>query len=192
MKSLVLLTVLLAAAPAFAESRSWNFRVFLDQREIGVHRFTLREDSGSRELRSEARFQVRLLGLTAYRYSHDATESWRGDCLQALSARTDDNGEREAVDWRSGEGECAFSFAYWNPRILQASRLLNAQTGKFEPVTVAPQGEESIEVRGRAARSQRYRLSGPRLSIDLWYAGEDWVALESTARGGRRLQYRLM
>jgi len=184
--------LLLAALPAHAETRTWNFRVFLDEREIGTHSFTLRMDGGERELKSEARFQVRLLGFTAYRYLHDATERWRGDCLQALDSTTDDNGDREKVDWRGEPGVCALSFAFWNPKILQGGPLLNAQTGRFEPVTVTRQGEESIELRGRPTLSQRYQLAGTNLAIDVWYAGTQWVALELTAKGGRRLRYRLI
>ncbi len=184
--------LLLAATPALAEPLAWNFRVFLDEREIGYHHFTLRTDGGSRELRSEARFQVRAFGLPVYRYVHDAKERWRGECLQALDATTDDNGEREKVDWRGEPGGCALSFAYWNPKILQGGPLLNAQTGRFEPVIVTPQGEETIEVRGRSTLSQRYRLAGANLAIDVWYAGTQWVALESAAKGGRRLRYRLI
>jgi hypothetical protein len=187
------LALVLCSLPAGAETRAWDFRVFLDDREIGRHRFALRADGAERELRSEARFEVKLLGFTAYRYAHEATERWAGDCLRSLTARTEDNGEKLAVDWRAEAGECRMSFAYWNPRILEAAgRLLNAQTGAFVAVTVQPQGEETIEVRGRPAPSRRYRLSGPDLAIDLWFSGRDWVALESTAKGGRRLRYRLI
>ena len=192
MNRLVPFLLLLAATPALAEPLAWNFRVFLDEREIGHHPFTLRTDGGSRELRSEARFQVRVLGLTVYRYAHDAMERWRGECLQALDSTTDDNGDREKVDWRGEPGGCALSFAYWNPKILQGGALLNAQTGRFEPVTVTSQGEETIEVRGRPTLSRRYRLAGGNLAIDVWYAGAQWVALESAAKGGRRLRYRLI
>jgi len=192
----VLLTILLCAAvPAFAEARAWDFRVFLEEREIGRHSFTLRERGSERELRSEARFDVRVLRIPAYRYRHDALERWRGDCLVSLSATTDDNGEPGAVDWRGQAGACDMSFAYWNPRMLQARRLLNAQTGEVVPVTVTAQGEETLEVRGRPVLAQRHRLlslAGPKLVIDLWYAGGEWVALQSTTEGGRVLRYRLM
>jgi hypothetical protein len=192
MKRLALAILLLAAAPAHAEARAWNFRVFLDEREIGRHRFTLSGQGAERELRSEARFDVRVLRIPAYRYRHDALERWRGDCLLSLSATTDDNGEPSAVDWRGQPGACDMSFAYWNPRILQARRLLNAQTGEVVPVTVTAQGEETMEVRGRPVLAQRHRLTGPRLAIDLWYAEGEWVALQSEAAGGRLLRYRLM
>ncbi|MBC7802452.1 MAG: hypothetical protein H7Y16_01135 [Candidatus Parcubacteria bacterium] len=189
----ILLAALLAPfTAALAETRAWHFRVFLDEREIGYHRFTLSGEGEARELRSEARFQVRVLGFTAYRYVHEASERWQAGCLRSLASSTDDNGEPVAVDWRAEPGVCAMSFAYWNPKILQGGPLLNAQTGKLEPVTVTPRGEETIELRGRPALAQRYRLSGQRLAIDLWFANREWVALESEAQGGRRLRYRLI
>ena len=186
--------LLLAATCATAQTRAWNFRVFLDEREIGRHRFTLRAEGTERELRSEANFEVKILGFTAYRYAHEATERWAGDCLRSLASRTEDNGEKLAVDWHAQGGDCSMSFAYWNPRLIElaATHLLNAQTGALVPVSVQPQGEETLEVRGRPVPARRYRLSGPDLSIDLWFSGRDWVALESTAKGGRRLRYRLI
>ena len=208
MRRALLLAALLLAwlPPATAQTRAWNFRVLLDEREIGRHSFTLRAIGEESELHSEARFDVRVLMFSAYRYEHEATERWRGDCLQSLVSRTDTNGERETVSAvRRGErmvveraarrdehAGCVMSFAYWNPRILNARHLLNSQTGELLPVTVTPRGEETIEVRGEALSTQRHRISGPQLTIDLWFAGDRWVALESAAKGGRRLRYRLL
>jgi hypothetical protein len=167
------------------------FAVYLDDKRIGEHRFTLVERGVERELVSEARFRVSVLGIPAYRYTHQATERWRGDCLQSLASRTDDDGTPYAVDWRSSSG-CTMSFAYWNPRILGERALLNAQTGELEPVTVAPLGVDSIETGNGKVSAQRYRIAGRSLAIDLWYAeGKDWVALETTAGDNRRLRYRL-
>ncbi len=193
-----------AATPAAADPRVWDFRAFLDDAPIGYHRFTLIEQGGARELRSETRFEVKLLFITAYRYVHSATERWRGNCLEALRARTDDNGERLEVDAVS-EGErlavttargrealpgCVMSFAYWNPHMLRQTRLLNAQTGAFETAKVAVLGDETITVRGAPVVAKRYRITGPKNPIDLWYsAAEEWLALESTVAGGRRLRY---
>ena len=38
---------------------------------------------------------MRFLFIDAYHYEHSARELWRGDCLERLDARTDDNGERD-------------------------------------------------------------------------------------------------
>ncbi|MDH3287054.1 MAG: DUF6134 family protein [Betaproteobacteria bacterium] len=193
-------------AAAHAELNTWKFRVLLDDREIGRHQFTLRSAREERELRSEARFDVRVLFVSVYSYVHEAIERWNGNCLQSLVSRTETNGESQSVsaavrgnrltverfERRDEHEGCVMSFAYWNPQILNAHRLLNSQTGELLPVTVAPQGEETIKVRGQPLTAQRHRLSAPQLTIDLWYAGGEWVALESPAKGGRRLRYELM
>jgi hypothetical protein len=44
-------------------------------------------------------------------------------------------------------------------------------------------------VRGRATAATRHRLTGPDLTIDLWYADGRWVALEALTDGGRVLRY---
>jgi hypothetical protein len=189
-----------------ARTRSWDFQVFLGDAPIGYHQFTLDEQGERRELRSESRFAVKVLLFTAYRYEHDAIELWRGDCLESLTARTNDNGGRPTVDARSdGEGlavatgkgretiaGCVMSFAYWNPQILRQARLLNPQTGEYEAVKVATLGVENITVRGAPVEAKRFRLTGSGKPIDLWYSlGDEWLALESTVAGGRRLRYLL-
>ena len=198
--------LLLVAHGATADARSWNFRVLLDGRDIGRHVFELRTLGEEVELRSEARFSVDVLFFNAFRYAHDATERWRGGCLRSLVSKTDTNGALESVKAASRDNRlvvegpagreehegCVRSFAYWDPVLLRASRLLNSQSGELLPVTVTREGDETIEVRGRPVVAQRHRLVGPNLRIDLWYADGRWVALESPAAGGRRLRYQLI
>jgi hypothetical protein len=181
-----------------------SFRVLLDGKPIGQHRFELREDGDSREVLSQAEFKVRFLFLYVYRYQHTATERWRGDCLESLDARTDDNGDIGTVDAsRRGDGltvkttrsqdvyqGCVRSFAYWNPKILEGGRLLNAQTGEYLPVRVLAMGEDRIPVKGRIEPTRRYRLTGKDIDIDLWYTlDREWVALESNVDDGHLLRY---
>ena len=202
-----ILLMALAASPALAEPRQWSFRVFLDDKPIGTHVFTLREQDAVRELRSEARFTVTFLGLALYRYEHVALEQWKGDCLLSLEARTNDDGIRTTVQARregsslavdaNGAREqlpgCLKTFAYWNPAILTAERLLNAQTGRYEKVTIEAQGRDRLaNAQGQTSPANRYRILGPDQPITLWYDNANrWVGLESRVGGGRRLAYRL-
>jgi len=203
-------------------AQAWNFRVFLDDTPIGRHSFSLRRDGDESELRSEARFEVKVLFVTAYRYAHQAVERWRGNCLAGLTASTDDDGQRQTVETRGGAGVpggagvsgggrldadrlvvvrregsqplsgCVMTYAYWNPDILQQSRLLNAQTGEWDPVRISDAGEERIAVRGVPVSARRYRIAGPKHPIDVWYSAQrEWLALESTVAGGRKLKYRI-
>lgn len=201
----VLLCLALSAGTS-AQAQQWNFQVFLDDRPIGHHHYTLRENGAERELKTEARFDVKLLFINAYRYVHDASERWRGNCLARLNARTDDNGEHSEVGaeqqgdkvtitttrGRDSADGCLMTYAYWNNDILKQRRLLNTQTGKLESVTVAALGDDTITVRGAPVVAQRYRISGGKHSIELWYgADKAWLALQSTLDGGRRLRYQL-
>ena len=207
MRCLLALAALCVALPtAPSELHTWNFRVLLDDRAIGEHRFTLRAAGDERELVSEARFDVRLLFVSAYRYRHEALERWDGNCLRSLAASTETNGQTLTVNAALRNGRlvvdrpdasetyegCVMTFAYWNPRILAAQRLLNSQTGELLPVKVTPQGEQTVYVRGERRPAERHRIEAPGLQIDLWYAEGQWVALEAPAPGGRRLRYELM
>jgi hypothetical protein len=207
MRRLLALAAFCLAFPAVgSEVRNWNFRVLLDDREIGEHQFALRVAGDERELRSAARFDVRLLFVNAYRYRHESLERWDGNCLRSLAARTETNGEKLAVSAEARAGRlvverpaareahdgCVMSFAYWNPQILKAQRLLNSQTGEVLPVTVTQLGEETRPVGGEPRAAQRHRIQAPGLQIDLWYVDGRWVALEAPAAGGRRLRYELM
>ncbi len=198
-----------AAASAQARTQTWNFRVYLDDAAIGHHRFAVSENGVSREMTTEVRFDVKVLFINAYRYVHDASERWQGNCLTNLNARTDDNGkqsivsaarqgDRVSIDSPRGveavqaKGGCVMSFAYWNPAILRQTHLLNSQTGQYEAVTIAALGEEKITVRGAPVQATRYRISGPKNPIDLWYGSDQsWLALQSTLDGGRKLRYLL-
>jgi hypothetical protein len=205
MRAPALLLAMAVAAPSAGAGGAWDFRVLLDGREIGRHRYTLLERGDGFELRSEARFDVRLFFVSAYRYEHEAVERWQGGCLRALESRTRTNGERVSVTAANAEGVlsvhgpagrdahagCVMSFAYWDPRILAARQLLNSQTGELVCVRVTAEGQETLAVRGERVAVTRHRISGTGLQIDLWYAGERWVALEALTDGGRRLRYEL-
>ena len=193
-RHLVYASLFIVSNAVTAQSQKWDFQVFLDDQPIGHHHFTLRDSATERELKSEARFDVKLLFITAYRYAHDATERWRGNCLAQITARTDDNGKKSEVGAEPAIApeSCVMSFAYWNPEMLQQTRLLNAQTGKLETVTITAMGEEKISLRGTQTPAKRYRITGPKHPIDLWYGSDrSWLALQSTLESGRRLRYQL-
>ena len=204
-----LLAFLLPAGPGFAQTgdRQWSFSVFLDDKPIGTHVFTLQERNTHQELRSAAGFTVKVLGLTLYRYEHLATEHWKEGCLVALDARSNDDGAQTTVRVRlegsaltvdaNGTREslrgCVKTFAYWDPAILKADRLLNAQTGRWERVTIEAQGRDRwVDAQGQASVVNRFRIVGPDQPITLWYDDANrWVGLQSLVGRGRKLTYRL-
>lgn len=195
----------LAASPAQATGEGeWRFRVFLDDREIGWHHFQLQEHGEVRRLTSEASFQVRLLFVKLYEYTHLNEETWRDNCLVSIDSQTDDNGKAFEVAGQRQDGgflvrsnagqdalpECVMSFAYWNPAFLEQSRLLNSQNGEYLDVEVAEAGPDALELDGRLIPARRFRLSAGELELSLWYSEQDdWLGLETEAKGGRVLRY---
>lgn len=183
------------AEPAAPPTGEWNFRALLDGKPIGQHRFSVSGEGGERKVVSEANFTVKFLGITAYRYQHKATEQWRDNCLTALDSNTDDDGKSERVRTDVNDAQlkgCVMSFAYWNPAIQTQGRLLNAQTGKLETVQVKRVGAGSVQVRGKPVDATEFRITGPANPIVVWYSAQgEWVGLDSTVAGGRKLTYRL-
>jgi hypothetical protein len=188
---------------------TWDFRVFLDDKEIGTHRFDLLDKGGGdRQLISQARMAVKILFVNAYTYDHHDVEDWSGDCLSKLTSKTDDNGDKYQVDvqrqaaatvvkTRDGAktlGDCVLTFAYWNPAMLKQTRLLNSQDGEHVEVKITDAGADPIMVRGVKTPARRYELrsTNQKLSIDLWYSPTDeWLALESKTERGQKLIYKL-
>jgi hypothetical protein len=87
---------------------------------------------------------------------------------------------------------CVHTFAYWDEESLMAPRLLNAQTGEYQAVTLTRIGTQNVSVGGQSIAAQRYALRAAHLSIDVWYSDSGrWVALESKLESGRTLRYEI-
>jgi hypothetical protein len=189
-----------------ADDRYWNFRVLLDDREIGFHEFRVLNDGTEQRVEIDAQFDVKVLFITAYSYRHSNVENWRNGCLVSIRSSTDDNGDRLEVAGRTGEegfvlersgepreltGNCIRSFAYWNPGILTAGKLLNAQTGELVDVAIEERGAANVPVGDRSLPARHYRITMDDGTIDLWYHRDSgqWLALEAPTEGGRVLRY---
>lgn len=199
------LTTLMSPAPLLAtDHEEWRFNVLLDGSPIGTQTFRRQRDGDESKVTIEATLDVKILFMTAYSYRHRDEEVWTGECLKSMNSTTDDNGSffrvrasatAEGLLVETGQGRrtldgCVDSFAYWDPNGLKSSHLLNSQTGEYEAVNLLELGEESVFFRGESVLARRLVISGEKIRIDLWYtAGNDWVALESTTKSGRKLYY---
>jgi hypothetical protein len=213
--AMLLLIVATPAVPATVadQAEQLHFRVLLDDREIGEHRFSITPEEGGTRVRSEAQFDVRLLGIPVYRYRHENTEQWGEDgCLRAISSRTNANRDRYLVDGQRDDerfrvetatgplefdAACVMSFAYWDRTFLQESRLLNSQTGEYLDVQVESLAGQEWSRNGSSISADGYRIvaegtgATEQTDIRVWYAREDgrWLGLESRVANGRLLAY---
>lgn len=207
----LLMGLCLSGLVSGAEARTdqeFNFRVLLDEREIGFHRFRVNQGDNREIVDIQANFKVTFLAIPLYRYGHSNREVWRNGCLQSIQSETDDNGDSYSVTGeRQAAGfslttldsrfdlsqNCVMTFAYWNMDMLEQDRLLNAQNGEYLPVSIEFEGSETLQLEDAAVNAVRYRLSNPENDIDItvWYdqATRRWLSLESRTKDDRKIRY---
>jgi hypothetical protein len=184
----------------------WDFDVYLNDKKLGKHLFEVTEVGDMRRVRSEANFKYKFLFIPAYRYEHKNSEYWAENCLTRFEAQTKVNGkhinargEMNGAEFRvAGEDgmvelpECVMSFAYWNPKFLEQKKLLNPQSGEYLDVKVEPLEPTILEVRGEAISANPYRVTADKINLVVWYSDEnEWLALESVAKGDNIIRYEL-
>jgi Family of unknown function (DUF6134) len=202
------LCMLLMIVSTQAFAKEWAFDVYLDKSKIGQHTFKLEQNN---QLTSRAKFSVKVLFINAYSYDHTAKEQWQDDCLSGLEANTiedkvvtDIYGTKKDSKFEISDGkvsqnlpECVMTFAYWNPKILTETKLLNPQNAQYLDTKFEKLGTKTISVKGKPTEAQHYKLNGSlngksKLNIELWYAdNKDWVALKSTTPEGYEVKYKL-
>lgn len=208
-KRLILAFMALVLMPQLAIAKDWAFDVYLDKSKMGQHTFRL---SDANELTSIAKFNVKVLFIEAYKYDHKAVEKWQGNCLTSIVAHsvenkvtTDVSGQLTDDSFVVNNGKatqklpaCSMTFAYWNPKILEQSKLLNPQNAEWLDTKITQVGVETIDVKGKPTQTTHYKLDGSlegkaKLKIDLWYTTDtnNWVALKSVTPEGYTVSYKL-
>lgn len=198
------LTLVAPGVVSASTSERWDFTIYLNDKRVGNHKFEVVDEGGVTSVKSDAKFKYTILLIPAYRYEHSNAERWAGNCLTGFDAQTNANGDRiEVSGEKTADGftvnhgdaavrlpECIMSFAYWNPDFLNESQLLNPQTGEYVDVNVEVVGTEVLEVRGQPVDATRFRLTAYEVDVTLWYSSDnEWLALESVAKGGHIIRY---
>ena len=207
MKRFLLLILFVFSGQIFA--KEWVFDVYLNKAKMGTHTFVL---SDANMMTSSAKFKVKVLFINAYSYNHVSKEQWQDGCLNSIEAETTENkvntkvsGKLEGSDFNINVNDkqnqalpaCVMTFAYWNPKTLTQSKLLNPQNAEYLNTNIKQLGTETIEVKGKPTETAHYLLQGlsegkVKLNIDLWYdQNKNWVALQSTTPEGYKVSYKL-
>jgi hypothetical protein len=211
MKTLLLPAVMLTclAMLSFAEAsqtstQRLNFAVFLNDDEIGFHKFTVNPIEGGEAVSIEASFDLEIFFINVFSYRHQAEELWQQGCVISLNSTTIENSDEEfvrssivdgalevaSVEHNTRLADCVISFAYWDVKRLQADYLLNSQTGEYVPAELTAMGATSFEFAGNTTMATQYRLSAEDAFINLWYDENNaWMALQTEVKGGRVLTY---
>ena len=97
-RTAILLTATGSAAASAADGAPYGdslvFSAVRNGQPIGTHALAFKREGGQLIVSTSIDLAVKLLGVTAYRYSHRSREIWTGDDLQSITTLTEDDGKQ--------------------------------------------------------------------------------------------------
>ncbi|PPR62564.1 MAG: hypothetical protein CFH10_00782 [Alphaproteobacteria bacterium MarineAlpha4_Bin2] len=213
---IILLTaVMLLGLPAASMNfiptvkQSLNFTVYRDDSPIGYHKFDFQPRGDVLQVDINVDLEVKLMFITAFKFTHVASETWEAGRLLRMESETDDDGDPyKVIVQRRGEGLLVevngekrlasgdiLPSNLWNRAILSKDKILHPILGKVLPLTVTKLGERDVEVPGSGSIvAEGFKIDGGgQFQRELWYApGGRLVEVGFNApRDGSRITYRL-
>ena len=194
-----------AAWSNIAGPRRLVFEVWRGSHRIGRHSLDFNGDDKTFVVSINAAMAISLGPIPLFRYSHQATETWRGGRFLALTSHTVSNGRREqvsanrtpqglVVETLAGArtlGSDTLPFTHWNQHALQGP-LFNPQTGaQVRERLVSRQEGQSVRLaNAQAVPATRYAMSGEAEIVDWYDTSGVWTALHGQVRDGSFIDYR--
>jgi Family of unknown function (DUF6134) len=141
---------------------------------------------------------VRALLVTLFSMRHTSQELWQGGRLVELKSHTKDGSDVFEVSGeatpkgfrlRNPAGSIVAPVGlhttngFWDSHALNSKAVIDAQNGGVVGVVVERRGEDNIDLAGRRAAAERYRMVTPNVAGDLWYAEAEMVKGRLEARG---------
>lgn len=160
-------------------------------KRIGTHSVSFSRSGDDLIVDVVIHVKVKVLFITAHSLEAERREVWRSGRLVSYRSRTDENGTLARVD-AAMDGDslvivgsngsvraepAIFPTHPWNPEIVGRTLLMETGTGELMTVSTRPDGEEAIDVAGKAVPTRRYVMTGD-LERELWFDGNgNWIQL---------------
>ncbi len=160
--------------------------------EIGNHAIEITRSGDVVTVTNETNIAVRILMITAYRFTQRAREVWRGNRLVEFAATTDDDGVKNQIEGKADDralliivdGKPAslpptiMPASLWNPRLVQQSKLFDTADGRQLSINVKLVGEETVQLHGKATKARRFAFTGD-MQRDIWY-DQSWTPIQAS------------
>ncbi|MEM7176426.1 MAG: DUF6134 family protein [Pseudomonadota bacterium] len=148
---------------ALATQRAYRkFRVYRGSREMGTHSLSATLDDQGFQIDIRIKLAVRVLGITAYRYTLINREIWRDGTIQSVDSRVNDDGTDDFCKIRKDGDQLsitgsrftgtqpaeAVTTSYYDMSFLKRRPWISTQSGAALPVEIADQGDGKWKVSG--------------------------------------------
>lgn len=205
--ALLLIVVGSVAGPVIAQQLPYGptltFAVYRNGEPIGRHTLAFQHKGADLTVSTAIDFAVKILGVTAYRYTHRGQEVWNGDAFQWASTQTDDNGTKytvraqrtaNGIDVQRPSGHevmpaGTLPTTHWNVRQIGQTTLFNTQNGSQMHFHVTPLGREKVKTATGWVDANHYRYAGD-VTKDQWFDDRGrWVKTLFKASDGSTIEY---
>ena len=222
-KKLFLLTILfltqLSFSSAFAHVLHYQklnkleFDLFRNNQLIGQHIYLFNRNGQNLTVHSKINFEVKMLGITLYRYSTDGQEKYINGKFESFSAITNQNNKKKFskvykkenkffIEGSSYKGEAPKNFiigSWWNHAIIKSGIQISASSGRIIQQNVSFIGKETIEINKKKYSALKYNFSSSdqslskdkKLDMNIWYDEKTLICLKASYKKRGNWEYRL-
>lgn len=198
----------LSLSPVAAQSPSSHVhRVFDIMREgsrIGTDTFDISRNGDKTTVKVKTHILVKVAFITAYRYDHTETGTWKGKQLISFSSSTDDNGSPHQISAAQSGNKVALTVdgeasaapkqiqpaSLWGADVARQPQIFDPANGKRMAVRVKDLGEETISVNGVPTPLTHVKLSG-QFARDVWFDDDGLVKMTLLGTDNSRITSQL-
>lgn len=179
-----------AGTPAAPKHVHRVFDIMREGSKIGTDTFDITRQGDTTNVKIDTHIVVKIAFITAYRYNHAETESWKGNQLVAFSSTTDDNGTPHEVNATMSGGKLTMVVdgkpsivpkgvvpaSLWSAGVSKQAQLFDPANGKLMAVQPSDLGLETVRINGAPRELEHVSLSGafPR---ELWFDDQGLVKM---------------
>lgn len=192
----------------FAPPRGrYIYTITRDGDPIGTQKLDFVADGGNRlTVITDVEIDVRMLGLSFYKFTQHIEEQWQDGLLQAITSETVDDGEERKVDLRRKGDRLLGNYnakkrdipgdlipsTLWHPDATKQKTVLDTVRARQHQVNVADKGEVALMLPLGQMEARHYAFTGE-LNRDVWYSAEGIILqAEMRAKDGSIIRQQLL
>ena len=220
-KYILIIITLLFASKAFSHSSHYDglkkieMDVVLNGEVIGYSNYFFEKNNKIMTVKNYTKFKVKLLGVTVFSISSEATEKYENDKLIHFKSNTFQNDKEKFVnlnynkflkkfiiDGSSYQGEASLDCIignWWNHKIFKASKQISPLSGSVKEQVVTFIGKEKININNKEYLTEHFKLKSKdgnlpddkKLNFDIWYNPESNLIIKVSYSKMGNWEYRL-
>ena len=220
-KYILIIITLLFASKAFSHTSHYDglkkieMDVILNGEVIGYSNYFFEKNNKIMTVKNYTKFKVKLLGVTVFSISSEATEKYENDKLIHFKSNTFQNDKEKFVnlnynksskkfiiDGSSYQGDASLDCIignWWNHKIFKASKQISPLSGSVKEQVVTFIGKEKININNKEYLTEHFKLKSKdenlpddkKLNFDIWYNPESNLIIKVSYSKMGNWEYRL-